>query len=276
MSASYVEFQVAHELYGRAPRELEGGQRARVAQVAARRMAIEARVLASREACGVQLPPSALAQAEDELRRRYADEEAFAADLARNGLSFAGVREVLERQLRVDGVLERIAAEAEAVSPIDIELFYRLHAERFTLPERRRARHILVTINEDFIENRREAARARIEEACAALRSRSFAELARQYSECPTAMDGGLLGEVRRGMLYPELEAVLFELGVGESSGIVESPLGFHLLRCEAVLPEERETLEQATPRIREYLQGRRALSHQRAWLGRLMAHEGE
>jgi len=60
-----------------------------------------------------------------------------------------------------------------------------------------------------------------------------FADLALKHSECPTALQGGVLGIVPRGKLYPELDAVLFSLKVGAVSDIVESEIGFHLLLCK-------------------------------------------
>ncbi|MBK7954464.1 MAG: peptidylprolyl isomerase [Candidatus Accumulibacter sp.] len=65
-------------------------------------------------------------------------------------------------------------------------------------------RHILVTIHEQLADNQRQPARDRIE----AIRSRllkepqRFAEQALKHSECPTAINGGLLGSVPRGQLY--------------------------------------------------------------------------
>ena len=76
---------------------------------------------------------------------------------------------------------------------------------RSTAPERRRARHVLVTINEEFAENRREAALARIRQAENELRTQSFEHVAQRYSECPTAVNGGLLGDVRRALGAREL-----------------------------------------------------------------------
>ena len=61
-----------------------------------------------------------------------------------------------------------------------------------------------------------------------------FAELALKHSECPTALQGGVLGIVPRGKLYPELDAVLFSIKAGEVSEIVESEIGFHLRFVQA------------------------------------------
>jgi len=274
MSQSYCTLQVAQELFGCAPPELDETQRQRVAEVTQRRLEIERRVLASEEGRAVCVPEATLQHAVDEVRARYADAAEFSTALAHIGLDEASLRQGLQRQLAVDAVLEKISAESEAISELDVELFYRLNSERFTAPERRRARHVLVTINEEFAENRREAALARIQQAANELRTLSFENVAQRYSECPTAVNGGMLGELRRNQLYPELDAVLFDLDVGETSDVVESPMGFHLLRCEAIFSALHENLEQAAPRIREHLRSKQVQQRQKAWLEGLAADD--
>ncbi len=59
-----------------------------------------------------------------------------------------------------------------------------------------------------------------------------FAALAKKYSEDPgSATQGGDLGFVKRGVFYPEFEAVAFSLAPGQLSGVVESPAGFHVIQ---------------------------------------------
>ena len=59
-----------------------------------------------------------------------------------------------------------------------------------------------------------------------------FATLAKKYSDDPgSAAQGGDLGFVKRGVFYPEFEAVAFSLAPGQLSGIVESPVGFHIIQ---------------------------------------------
>ncbi len=59
----------------------------------------------------------------------------------------------------------------------------------------------------------------------------TFAEAAEKYSDCPSGMNGGDLGPFSRHVMTPAFEDAAFDLEVGETSGIVETPFGYHLIR---------------------------------------------
>lgn len=59
-----------------------------------------------------------------------------------------------------------------------------------------------------------------------------FAELAKNHSEDPgSAVQGGDLGFVKRGVFYPEFEEAAFKLKEGEISEVIESPIGYHIIQ---------------------------------------------
>ncbi len=59
-----------------------------------------------------------------------------------------------------------------------------------------------------------------------------FAQLATKYSDDPgSKAQGGDLGSVQRGVFYPEFESAAFALKENEISGVVESPVGFHIIQ---------------------------------------------
>jgi len=61
---------------------------------------------------------------------------------------------------------------------------------------------------------------------------KDFAELAKKYSDDPGSKNqGGDLGTVKRGVFYPEFEAAAYSLKSGETSGVIESPVGFHIIQ---------------------------------------------
>lgn len=64
------------------------------------------------------------------------------------------------------------------------------------------------------------------------LRGEKFGALARLYSDDPgSASKGGDLGFVERGTLYPEFEAVAFNLKSGEISQVLKTQAGYHIIQ---------------------------------------------
>jgi nitrogen fixation protein NifM len=241
--------------------------------MAQKQQQLETRILASPEARDAMVPPATLETALQEIRGRYANEDEFDDDLAGNGLDVRSFAAALERELKVEAILEKVGTQAEKVSDTDVELYYQYHPDQFRHPETRQARHILVTINEDIPENTRSAAGKRITEIAARLKKEPgrFEEQALKHSECPTALEGGKLGELPRGKLFPELDAVLFALKPGEVSDVVESSLGFHVLRCDAVSEEKVLGFAQAQTSIRKVLEKKRKRAVQQQWMKGLL-----
>jgi peptidyl-prolyl cis-trans isomerase C len=58
-----------------------------------------------------------------------------------------------------------------------------------------------------------------------------FEKLARDFSTCSSASDGGMLGEFGKGMMVREFEQAAFKLQPGEISSIVRTQFGYHLIK---------------------------------------------
>ncbi|MBO3717550.1 MAG: nitrogen fixation protein NifM [Candidatus Accumulibacter sp.] len=217
----------------------------------------------------MMLPAASIDASLMEIRRRYADDDEYHAELERVGLDAAALRQAVARDLVVEAVLERVAAAAAPVSDTDVEIFWYMNQQRFRHGETRVLRHLLVTINENLAGNERQTARARIEAIRARLlrEPQRFAEQALKHSECPTAVHGGLLGRVPRGQLYPQVDAAAFTLAEGMLSEVIESELGYHLIRCEAIQHERLLSFAEARQTIREHLDGQQQALCQKAWI---------
>ena len=269
----YHLLRVALELYRRNLPQLNDMDMAEVHRRASRTYSIESAVLETPEAREVVIDRRSLDAAVTEVASRYRDAQEFHADLAANGLDETALRGALRRELVFNTVLQHIGARRPSINAIDTRLYYELNRERFRVPETRTARQILVTINPDYPDNTREAAQARIEKIATAIASRParFAEQARRHSECPSALDGGKLGEISRGQLFPELDAALFGLREGEISGVVETEIGLHLLLCEKIQPVRQLPYARAASDIHKLLDERHRRNCQKTWLSELL-----
>lgn len=269
----WTEFKLAWEMFQAAPTTLNPEQKQKLGEIARRQSLIEQAVLSSPEAAGVVVPLATVDARLAEMRARYASNEDYRAELQATGLSEPVLAQEVARDLRVEAVLDKVAASVPVASEVDAELHYRLNPAAFTRPETRQLRHILITFNDAA---GKQAARATLE----ALRNsvgdpEAFGRAALGHSQCPTAMQGGLLGMVKRGQLYTELEPAAFALAEGELSGVLESPVGLHLLWCERIFPDETVPFADVRERVMSTLTEKRQETARRQWVKSLLAGRG-
>jgi len=100
-----------------------------------------------------------------------------------------------------------------------------------TVVEQTRVRHILVKVNETTSEADAKAKIERIKERLDL--GAKFDEQAKLNSEDGSASKGGELGWISPGDTVPDFEAAIGRLKVGELSGPVRTPFGWHLIQVE-------------------------------------------
>lgn len=268
----YTLLRAALALFEKSTSQLSPEELTRVQAQAKNEFTLETRVLNSPEAAAVIVPDKEVELAFAEIRGRFDNEADFENLLTMNALTVETLKAALFRQCKVSAVLERVSSHSPAVSDVEIGLYYHSHPEKFHCPQQRAARHILISINPEYPENTRENALKRLEEIAEKLKRKpqKFADLAMKNSECPTAFNGGELGTVIAGKLYPELDAALFSLKENEISGVIETEIGFHLIQCTKISHAETMSLKKATPKIRQLMQERQRRICQKEWLANL------
>lgn len=269
---NYHILRVSLNRFGKSPTELDTQQISEIRSQALREFRIEQLVLNSDEGRDVHVPDSVVAEALERIVARYSDRETFLQDLDDNGLDETRFLEAIAQELHATAVLDKVGSRSVEVSEIDCMIYFYMHKQKFDQPETREIRHILITINDEFPENTQEVAYARLAGVLQRVRQKPkrFAEQAMKHSECPTALQGGLLGKLPRGQLFPVLDEIAFKLKAGEISEVVQSPLGYHILYCEAVHNAGPLKFREAEPKIREHLKKRRMRMCQKVWLTEL------
>ncbi|HEX4872992.1 MAG TPA: SurA N-terminal domain-containing protein [Nevskiaceae bacterium] len=134
--------------------------------------------------------------------------------------------------------------QAEAPAADVLKVIYDAEKDsRFSAPEERKARHILINFGAD-----KDAARARIEALAERLRKgESFETLAAaQSDDSGSKTQGGDLGWIKRGMMVERFEEALFQLDNGQLSEPVETEFGWHLIRVDEIRPAAVRPFEEA------------------------------
>lgn len=159
-----------------------------------------------------------------EIIQQSGGQDQFAQALQDTGTSYDDFRQMLLDQLLSDAVFSTVTGSIPSVA------------------EQVNARHILLTTRE-----RAEEVLARLEGG------EDFAFLAREYSADVSSRErGGDMSFFPRGVMPPQLEDAAFSLQVGQTSGIIESQFGFHIVQVlekeeREIIPEIYEELRQQT-----------------------------
>jgi len=155
-------------------------------------------------------------------------------------------------------LLDRDQAQATlTVLPADVQRFYNDNLPQYQTPEQIRASHILLnTAGKDEA-----AVRAQAEDLLKQLEAGTdFAMLATEFSEDPgTAANGGDLDYFSRGRMVPEFETAAFVLEPGQTSDIVRTQYGFHLIKVVDKKPAVTQSFDDVRPQIEDLLKRQRA-----------------
>ena len=170
---------------------------------------------------------------------------------AAQGMSFEDFRQRIHNKLLMDRVISGAVAGRVFISRDEVAGYYEVHKEQMKQRESYRLREILISTKE-----RSEAeARARAAEVLDKIRSgEKFDAVARQYSDAPTAEQGGDLGYFEKGQLAPELEAAVSKLRVDGVSDVLPTRHGYLILQLVEHIPGGVPPLEKVESQVRERL----------------------
>jgi parvulin-like peptidyl-prolyl isomerase len=171
-------------------------------------------------------------------------------------------------QLTLLKVVDREVRSGVMVADPEMKRYYQEHRDRFALPEE-------YTLSQIFLRARTADdlpdLRAKGREVAAQLKQgESFEDLALRYSDDPTGSRGGRLGLVRQGELLPAIERGVVNLVPGGISDVIESPIGFHIVRLDDKKPKAFRPYEEVRQEIQALVFQQKSEDMFQAWLADL------
>ena len=164
-----------------------------------------------------------------------------------------------KRQVRYVVVAAAKIATTANVSDQDLRAFYSQNQDSYRVPEQVKVRHILIKtplatpgVKED--EKAIADARAKAEGVLKEVKAGGdFAKLAEKYSDDPgSAKNGGELGWIGRGRTVPEFEKAAYSLPKGQTSDLVKSSYGFHIINVEDKQDAHVKSFAEVKPEIEQ------------------------
>lgn len=217
----------------------------------------------------IQVKPEVIDREFKNIRDQFPDKKLFLHALALQGLNPVSLKKKINKHLVTEEYLRQEIVPQVNVSDAQVEAFYKANKSSFAQPEIFSVRHIFVATIDSSGQKKAESpadqkkaermaaeinqeARQNIEGLLLRVQAgEDFAALAKQFSEDDsTKKKGGKLGGVTRENMIPELAAVLPTLKIGETSEIIKSPYGFHIVKLDDIIPSHPIPLSEAKPDI--------------------------
>ncbi len=161
----------------------------------------------------------------------------FKALLKAYGSSFEQMQQRIRQGLGYEKLMETQMAGKVNVTEEDAKKYYDEDPNKFKTEESVKASHILIKPeagndpNSDA-ETAKAVAKEKAEGLLKQIREGAdFAELAKANSTCPSARNGGDLGDFGRGKMVPEFEQAAFTMKSGQVSEVVETQFGYHVIK---------------------------------------------
>lgn len=208
------------------------------------RMITERAVLQNARASGIRVDPAQIERAV----QRIASQNNLSVDelkmaLARDGMNYERFRESLGNEILISRARERQVESKITVSEAEIDSYLQTQestgkGDEFNLS------HIFIAVPENTspeqIQARRDRAQGVLNELS---KGADFAQLSASYSDAPNALDGGSLGWRNAGQIPAFFQEIVKSLTPGQTSDIIKSPSGFHILKLNEKRGKEVTTV---------------------------------
>jgi len=216
-------------------------------------------LLAEAKQRGLMPPPAEVQAGLDRLKAQNPEE--LKRQMASQGITEKALLADMTQSMAIQKLIEAEVKPAVKVSDEDARRFYQQNPQRMKRPPQVRLRHVLVGVPRNAAPEQRAQAKQKAEGLLARIKAGGdFAAIARESSDDTGSRgEGGLLPWMSRGDSPPAFEQAAFALKPGETSGVVESPFGYHVMRLEEQRPEGQISFEEARPQIDQYLSRQQA-----------------
>ena len=217
---------------------------------------------------GIQIKSEAVSDQLQKIKQRYPNQEEFKKLLNDMGLTESDVQKQIERGMAIQELIDTEVTDKIKVSDEETKSFYDKNPQLFQQPEQVKASHILIKVKPDAPDDQKAEARKKIEAVQQKVqKGEDFATLAKTYSEGPSGPRGGDLGYFRRGQMVKSFEDAAFNLKPNETSEIVETQFGYHLIKVNDKKPAKKMAYAEVKDRLNEHLKKQKTDSQANAYI---------
>jgi peptidyl-prolyl cis-trans isomerase C len=193
-----------------------------------------------------------------EFAGQFPTPENFKKALVSQKVTEEELRKRVEESVKVQQLINEAIKDTPAPTEEEIRKFYDGNPKNFARAERIRASHILLKVDKNATPEQKAEIRKKIDGIRADIEAGkiSFEDAAVKFSDDKgNAPKGGDLGLFPRGRMVKPFEEAAFAAQAGTMTPIVETDFGFHIIKVVDHKPADTVSLEEAKPRIKQFLE---------------------
>ena len=219
------------------------------------------------ESMGVKVTDQEIETELDKLKQTYfqGDEQKYSAELAKQGLTDADVRNELRTRILTNKIYEAVIKKV-TVSDADIKAYYDKNPTQYQQPASREVRHILV---------KTEALAQKLHDQIQG--GADFAKLAKKYTQDQASKADGGKFTAFKGRTVAPFDEFVFSAKTGDLSDPIKTEFGWHIIEVlSAVKPATTTPLDQVKEAIKTTVLQTKQNAAMKAWIAALPAKYGD
>ena len=238
---------------------LPPGIEQRIKESVLRRLIDDGVIAQKAKGIGVAVTDEELEVKFQEHKKRFRTDQAFDDYLKRSNNTVENMKKDIRRNQMRDRVVEKLSGAIE-VTDEDVKKYYDENQQRFKEKEQIKVARVLVRVPHNAADGDKAKAKTEAANVLKLLKKADadFGEIARTHSKGPEATRRGELGWLTRGRMPPEFDNVAFNLEVGVLSEVVETKLGFEIIKVAEKKAERQREIDEVKENIKNSLIARK------------------
>lgn len=189
----------------------------------------------------------------DEIRQQYnlPSLDALQQAVEKDGGSWEDFKDQIRRNLLMREVISREVGSRIIISRADARKFFESHEKEFDSPPGVHLAEILISTEKHSPADADKLAKKALDDI---QNGAHFSDVAKQYSDSPSAKDGGDVGFFKAGTIAPAIESAIANVDAGEVSPIIKTQYGYMIFKVLEKRVGNTPTFDQVANQVMNYL----------------------
>jgi peptidyl-prolyl cis-trans isomerase C len=205
---------------------------------------------------GIKADPAKVDEELADLKKKFPDEQTFQQKLKEFNMTEDSLKQEISKNLTYQQLMDKHVQIPEPTDQ-EIQQVYDRAKERLVEPEQAKVTQILIMVPSSASEQTKTQKKGLAESIRKKIvAGQDMTALVQQYSDSPNKAETKGKETFTKGQMPEAFDTAVFALKTGQLSQVIETPMGYHIVRLDELVPETTTPLEKVRDQITSYLKG--------------------